>query len=231
MIDAMYGANPSQQLQADPDFESRDQPAGDLGEVRVSPNTGGVVPAREDENVGIQGMLAAMQQQMSQMSNQMQTNKTEIAEQLQEQMQSVKIELKEIQLKQDVTTASLTSIDEIMTERRTSNTPDSISGLTGASAFTDALKVEIRATIIDSLREAYSEGGVVHDRCNKEDMDESVPQFGELIRDTVLAVMIPEIQETLVKAIQDSTRAMLKMIRSPEMTQAGEIAAIVKRGS
>lgn len=156
MIDAMYGANPSQQLQADPDFESRDQPAGDLGEVRVSPNTGGVVPAREDENVGIQGMLAAMQQQMSQMSNQMQTNKTEIAEQLQEQMQSVKIELKEIQLKQDVTTASLTSIDEIMTERRTSNTPDSISGLTGASAFTDALKVEIRATIIDSLREAYT---------------------------------------------------------------------------
>jgi hypothetical protein len=91
-----------------------------------------------------------------------------------------------------VGSASLTSRDEIMMERRTSNTPDSVSGLTGASAFTYTLKVEITNTINESLCAAYSDGGVVHDRC-KEDMDESSSQFGELIRDTVLAVMIPEI--------------------------------------
>jgi hypothetical protein len=86
-----------------------------------------IASARDDAH--IHSSITAMQLEMQWMSDWMHSDKVEMAEQFHEQMCSIKGELKEIQSKQDVATASLTSMGEDLTELRTTGSPDSVSGL------------------------------------------------------------------------------------------------------
>jgi hypothetical protein len=50
-------------------------------------------------------------------------------------------------------------------------------------------------------------------------------EFGNAL----VSMLIPEINSTIVASLRDGCTALVKMLRSPEIMQAGEVAAIVKR--
>lgn len=106
----------------------------------------------------------------------------------------LKNEIKEVHSKQDSATASLTTLGIGVSELKSHNSQDNVSGMTGTSLITDELKAEINNTVNAAILAAYSEGGIVQERC-REDTDGSVTQFTELIKDTIVAVVVPDIQK------------------------------------
>jgi hypothetical protein len=135
-------------------------------------------------------------------------------------------QFKDFSVKQDTTTASLTTIGvEIMElKSSSSSSPDNISGLTGSTALSPAMREQIVQTVNEALIAAFSPGGVVAERC-KDDTDTSMTEFGNAL----VSMLIPEINSTIVASLRDGCTALVKMLRSPEIMQAGEVAAIVKR--
>jgi hypothetical protein len=138
--------------------------------------------------------------------------------------------VKDLSIKYDTTTASLTSIGDGIMELKTpsSSSPDNISGITGLTSLTTHMKAQITQTVNEALIAAYSPGGVVADRC-KDDTDNSMTEFAGTMGDALMSMLLPEINATIVTSLRDGCTALLKMLRSPEIMQAGEVAAIVKR--
>jgi hypothetical protein len=46
---------------------------------------------------------------------------------------------------------------------------------------------------------------------------------------TIISLLLPEVNATIVSSLRDGSTALLNMLRSPEIMQASEVAAIVKR--
>jgi hypothetical protein len=121
---------------------------------------------------------------------------------------------KDFSVKQDTTTASLTTIGvEIMElKSSSSSSPDNISGLTGSIALSPEMREQIVQTVNEALIAAFSPGGVVADRC-KDDTDTTMTEFGNAL----VSMLIPEINSTIVASLHDGCTALVKMLRSPEI--------------
>jgi hypothetical protein len=131
--------------------------------------------------------------------------------------------IKDLSAKHETTTASLTTIGDGIMEL----TPDNISGITGSTLLPE-MKDQLIQTLNEALIMAYSPGGVVAERCT-EDTQESMTDFTGTMGNTIISLLLPEINATIVSSLRDGSTALLKMLRSPEIMQASEVAAIVKR--
>jgi hypothetical protein len=90
------------------------------------------------------------------------------------------------------------------------------------------MKDQLIQTLNEAFIMAYSPGGVVAERCT-EDTQESMTDFTGTMGNTIISLLLPEINATIVSSLRDGSTALLKMLRSPEIMQASEVAAIVKR--